>query len=76
MLQGHLHGVLVCNKCTLGALKTEPFTWSSDIRKAVALCNDLMPLNSKTVVGPASEKKAFADVEAVFVVSQYSVLCP
>ena len=49
-------------------LKTEAITWSYAIREALALCNDLMPLNGRQIVGPDSEKRAFADVEAAFVV--------
>ncbi|KAL3134240.1 hypothetical protein ABBQ38_006671 [Trebouxia sp. C0009 RCD-2024] len=67
--QGHLHGVVTCEKGMLGdSLKMEAVTWSGDMRKAIALCSDLMPLkNGRQVVGPNSEKKAFADVEAAFV---------
>ena len=74
MPQGYLHGVVMCDNCMLGGLKIDAITWSSDIRKAVALCNDLMPLSSRKLVGPASEKKAFTDVEAAFVVRVLS--CP
>ncbi|KAL3160263.1 hypothetical protein ABBQ38_009745 [Trebouxia sp. C0009 RCD-2024] len=67
--QGHLHGVVTCEKGMLGdSLKMEAVTWSGDMRKAIALCSDLIPLkNGRQVVGPDSEKKAFADVEAAFV---------
>ena len=69
MCQGHLYGVVLCENGILAAgLKLEAITWSYAIRKAIALCNDLMPLNGRKIVGPDSEKRAFADVEAAFVV--------
>ena len=68
-IQGHLHGVVVCEKGELApGLKIEAITWSCEMRMAIALCNDLMPLNGRQIVGPDSEKRSFADVEAAFVV--------
>ena len=67
--QGHLHGVVLCENGVLApGLKIEAISWSYAIRKAIALCNDLMPLNGRQIVGPDSEKRSFADVEAAFVV--------
>ncbi|KAL3147353.1 hypothetical protein ABBQ32_002836 [Trebouxia sp. C0010 RCD-2024] len=67
--QGHLHGLVTCEEGKLGGtLKMEAVTWSGEMRIAIALCNDLIPLkNCRRVIGPDSEKKAFADVEAAFV---------
>lgn len=49
-------------------LKQEAIAWNTDIRKNLALCNDLVPLARNTVAGKLEEKKAFADIEASFVV--------
>ncbi len=68
-MQGFLHGVLMCDNCTLGNLRIEAVAWSNDIRKSIALCNDLVPLNTRKVTGHADERKAFADIEAAFLVS-------
>ncbi len=58
----------------MGALKMEPIAWSSDMRKSIALCNDLVPLGGRTVTGRADERKAFTDVEAAFLVRPICLL--
>ncbi len=60
--------MLPCEDCTMGGLKMEPIAWSSDMRKSIALCNDLVPLGSRNVSGHADERKAFTGVEAAFLV--------
>ena len=67
-MQGFLHGVIMCEERTLGNLRIEAIAWSSDMRKAIALCNDLIPLNNRKVTGRADDRKAFTDVEAAFLV--------
>jgi hypothetical protein len=67
-VQGSLHGVLPCEDRTMGGLKMEPIAWSSDMRKSIALCNDLVPVGSRNVSGHADERRAFIDVEAAFLV--------
>ena len=52
----------------MAGLKTEAVAWSTDIKKVIALCHDLVPLSKGQVVGRLDEKKAFADVEAAFMV--------
>ncbi|KAL0050516.1 hypothetical protein WJX82_001360 [Trebouxia sp. C0006] len=64
--EGSLHGVLPCEDRTMGGLKMEPIAWSSDMRKSIALCNDLVPVGSRNVSGHADERRAFIDVEAAF----------
>jgi len=58
----------------MGALKMEPVAWSSDMRKSIALCNDLVPLGGRNVSGHADERKAFTDVEAAFLVRPICLL--
>lgn len=68
-VQGRLHGIITCDHGKLADLKTESVAWGPDIKKVLALCNDLVPLKKGQIVGRLEEKKAFADVEASFVVS-------
>ena len=75
-IQGSLHGVLPCEDCTMGGLKMEPIAWSSDMRKSIALCNDLVPVGSRNVSGHADERRAFVDVEAAFLVRPICLLRP
>ena len=49
-------------------MKTEAISWDSNIRKVIALCNDLVPRQQGMLAGPQDEKRAFQSVEAVFVV--------
>ena len=72
--QGSLHGVLPCEDRMMGGLKMEPVAWSSDMRKSIALCNDLVPVGSRNVSGHADERRAFIDVEAAFLVRPICLL--
>ena len=67
-MQGKLHGIVACEQGKMAGLKTEAVAWSTDIKKLIALCHDLVPLSKGQVVGRLDEKKAFADVEAAFLV--------
>ena len=69
-VQGRLHGIVTCEHHTMQDLKQEAIAWNTDIRKNIALCNDLVPLARNTVAGKLEEKKAFADIEAIFLVRQ------
>lgn len=69
MLQGRLHGIVTCEHHKMQGLKSEAVGWNSDVRKNIALCNDLVPLAKNIVAGTLEEKKAFTDVEAIFVVT-------
>ena len=61
-------GVVEWESGQLSALRSEPVTWSNDIRKLLALCNDLTPLSRRKVIGPEDEVKMFKKIEAAFVV--------
>ncbi len=50
-------------------LQSEPVAWSADVKKLIALCHGLVPLSKGKVVGRLDEQKAFACVEAAFLVS-------
>lgn len=67
-LQGKLHGIINCEHGKLAGLKTEAIAWGSDVKKMLALCHDLVPLSKGQIVGPLDEQKAFAAVEASFMV--------
>jgi len=73
-VQGKLQGIVTCEGGQLEGMKSEAISWNSNIRKVVALCNDLVPLQRNRTAGPQDEKKAFKSVEAVFVVSSLSLL--
>ena len=60
--------MLLCEDGILSNLKMESISWSSDIRKSIALCNDLVPVGNRKVSGHADERKAFTDLEAAFLV--------
>lgn len=49
-------------------LKSEAVAWSTDVKKVVALCHDLVPLSKGNLAGQLDERMAFADVEAAFLV--------
>ncbi len=66
--QGRLQGIVTIEHGRLVGLKSEAISWDSNVRKVVALCNDLVPLQRNTIAGPQDEKKAFKSVEAIFVV--------
>jgi hypothetical protein len=68
-MQGKLHGIITCESGKMDGLKTEPIAWSTDVKKLVALCHGLVPLSKGKVVGRLDEQKAFACVEAAFLVS-------
>lgn len=42
--------------------------WGSDIKRMLALCHDLVPLSKSQIIGPLYEQRAFAAVEASFMV--------
>ena len=67
-VQGKLHGIITCEHGQLAGLKLEAVAWGSDIKRMLALCHDLVPLSKGQIVGPLDEQKAFAAVEASFVV--------
>lgn len=69
-LQGRLHGIITCDHGKLDKLKTESVEWAPDLKKMLAVCNDLVPLTKGQLVGSLDEKRAFAAVEASFVVSE------
>ena len=70
-LQGRLHGIIACEQGKLAGLKTEAVAWSSDVKRMLALCHDLVPLSKGHIIGRLDEKKAFAAVEASFMVKPY-----
>ena len=74
-VQGRLHGIITCEHGKLETLKTESVAWGPDIKKMLALCNDLVPLKKGQLVGSLDEKKAFAAVEAAFMVSNLAHAC-
>lgn len=76
MLQGRLHGIVTCEHHKMQGLKSEAIGWNSDVRKNIALCNDLVPLAKNILAGTLEEKKAFLDVEAIFVVTLLFYLDP
>lgn len=61
-------GVVEWESGQLSALRKEPITWSDEIRKLLALCNDLTPSSRDKVTGPEDEVKIFKQIEAAFVV--------
>ena len=67
-MQGKLHGVVLCEHDELIALKTNAIRWGSDMRLALALCNDLIPLHRNTLAGHPDEKKVFKSIEAAYLV--------
>ena len=68
LVQGKLHGIITCDQGKMEGLKTEAVAWSADVKKLIALCHDLVPLSKGKVVGRLDEQKAFAYVEASFLV--------
>lgn len=67
-LQGQLHGIVTVEQGAMAGLKTDAVNWGSDVKKVVALCHDIVPLSKGQLVGSLEEKKAFAAVEAAFMV--------
>ena len=67
-MQGKLHGVIMCENSKMMGLKTEAVAWSPDVKKAIALCHDLVPLSKGKLTGQLEDKKAFVGVEAAFLV--------
>ena len=59
--------MLLCEDGVLSNLKMESISWSNDMRKSIALCNDLVPVGRK-LSGHADERKTFTDIEAAFLV--------
>ena len=68
-------GVVEWESGQLSALRSEPVTWSNNIRKLLALCNDLTPLSRHKVIGPEDEVKIFKKIEAAFVVQMLAQIC-
>ena len=68
LVQGKLHGIITCDQGKMEGLKTEAVAWSADVKKLIALCHDLVPLSKGKVIGRLDEQKAFAYVEAAFLV--------
>ncbi|KAL3153004.1 hypothetical protein ABBQ38_012031 [Trebouxia sp. C0009 RCD-2024] len=64
--QGNLHGVVVCERDELIGMKPNAIQWGSDMRLALALCNDLIPLHRNTLAGHPDEKKVFQSIEAAY----------
>ncbi|KAL3140947.1 hypothetical protein ABBQ32_005472 [Trebouxia sp. C0010 RCD-2024] len=64
--QGNLHGVVVCERDELIGMKANAIQWGSDMRLALALCNDLVPLHRNTLAGHPDEKKVFMSIEAAY----------
>lgn len=75
VLQGKLHGIITCESGNMEGLKSEPIAWSADVKKLIALCHGLVPLSKGKVVGRLDEQKAFAYVEAAFLVSLAMHMC-
>lgn len=67
-MQGKLHGVILCEDDELTGMKTNAIRWGSDMRLALALCNDLIPLHRNTLAGQPDEKKVFKSIEATYLV--------
>ena len=73
----------MCQHGEITGPRREAISWDNDVRKALALCNDLVPLHRSMLAGPQDEKQAFKSVEASFVVRapallyslHYSTLC-
>jgi len=74
-VQGKLHGIITCESGKMEGLKSEPIAWSTDVKKLIALCHGLVPLSKGKVVGRLDEQKAFACVEAAFLVSLALHMC-
>lgn len=70
MMQGQLHGVVLCEHDELIGMKTDAINWSNDVRMLLALCNDLIPLHRNRLTGPQDEQRVFKSVEAVYMVRQ------
>lgn len=68
-VQERLLGIVTLKHGRLAALKTESIGWNSNIRKVLALCNDLVPLQRSMLAGPLDQKKDFKSVEAAFLVT-------
>lgn len=75
LMQGKLHGIITCELGKMESLKTDPIAWSTDVRKLIALCHDLVPLSKGKVVGRLDEQKAFARMEAAFLVNLALGMC-
>lgn len=67
-LQGQLQGVVLCEHDELVGMKPHAINWGSDVRKVLALCNDLIPVHRKLPTGPQEEQRVFQNVEAVYLV--------
>lgn len=80
----------MCQDGEITGPRREAIRWDNNVRKALALCNDLVPLHRSVLAGSQDEKQAFKSVEASFVVRatqllstllytlyslQYSILC-
>lgn len=74
-VQGRLHGIITCDSGKMEGLKSDPIAWSTDVKKLIALCHGLVPLSKGKVVGRLDEQKAFACVEAAYVVSLVPHMC-
>ncbi len=74
-VQGKLHGIISCESGKMEGLKSDPIAWSTDVKKLIALCHGLVPLSKGKVVGRVDEQKAFACVEAAFLVSLVLHMC-
>ena len=71
VVQGRLHGIVTCEHHKMQGLKQEAIGWNSELRRNIALCNDLVPLARNTLAGKLEERKAFLDVEAIFLVTSF-----
>ncbi len=74
-VQGRLHGIITCESGKMEGLKTDPIAWSTDVKKLIALCHGLVPLSKGKVVGRLDEQKAFACVEAAYLVCLVLNMC-
>ena len=59
----------MCQHGEITGPRREAISWDNDVRKALALCNDLVPLHRSMLAGPQDEKQAFKSVEASYVVT-------
>ena len=74
-VQGRLHGIITCESGKMEGLKSDPIAWSTDVKKLIALCHGLVPLSKGKVVGRLDEQKAFACVEAAYLVCLVLNMC-